>query len=281
MKKIIFLDMDGTLVGANGYIPASAVKACQDARKRGHLLYICSGRNMAELGGDILKIGFDGIASSGGAHIETGGKAIFDAVMPVALSKQIATYLDDRQCGFAMEKNHTILSNQYYLSFWGSILDRLQADGKTDTFVSQILHIIKDPLPENYQDSCYEGVNKIVFVGNGNGSASFASVKQAFGQECEIFLASMPHSNDEGGEIGPLGVHKGSAIIEAAKYHGIPIADTVVFGDSNNDQPMFECAGTKVAMGNAKDSIKAMADYVTSSLDDDGIFNGFKKLGLI
>jgi len=242
-------------------------------------LYVCSGRNMAELGGEILGIGFDGIASSGGAHIETGGNAIFDAVMPPETSKQIAAYLDDRRCGFAMERNHTISSNGHYLDFWESILNRLRVDGKTDVFVSQILSLVKDPLPENPEDSCYEGINKIVFVGNG--SVSFSDVKQAFGRECEIFQASMPHCNNEGGEIGPLGVHKGSAIIKVAEYHGIPVADTVAFGDSNNDEPMFEVAGAKVAMGNARDSIKAMADYVTNSLYDDGIAKGFTKLGLI
>ena len=279
MKKIVFLDIDGTLVGTNGFIPDSAVKACREARERGHLLYVCTGRNMAELGGDILGIGFDGIASSGGAHIETGGRVIFDAAMPVELSKRIAAYLDDRRGGFALEKNHTITSNRHYLLFWESVLDRLRAQGKTEIFVSHVLDLIKTPLPENPDDSCYQGVNKIVFAGNGD--VSFAAVKQAFGRECEIFQASMPHSNEEGGEIGPLGVHKGSAVIEVAGHHGLPVADTVVFGDGNNDSPMFECAGTKVAMGNARDSIKAMADYVTSPLVDDGIFNGFRKLGLI
>jgi len=279
MNKIIFLDIDGTLIGANGYIPPSAVEACREARRRGHLLYVCSGRNMAELGEEILGIGFDGIASSGGAHIETGSRVIFDAVMPPETSKRIAAYLDDHRCGFALERNHEILSNRHYIDFWKSVLDRLRAEGKTDAFASQVLDIIKDPMPENREDSCYEGINKIVFVGSG--SVSFAAVKQIFGEECEIFRASMPHSNDEGGEIGPRGVHKGSAIIKAAEYHGIPVADTVAFGDSNNDRPMFQHAGTKVAMGNAKDSIKAMADYVTDSLYDDGIAKGFRKLGLI
>jgi len=279
MKKIIFLDIDGTLVGVNGYIPTSAVRACQDARKRGHLLYVCSGRNMTEIGEEVLAIGFDGIASSGGAHIETGGKVIFDAVMPVETSKQIAAYLEGCKCGFALEKNYVILSNRHYISFWESVMDQLRTDGKTDTFVSQVLDIIKNPLSENYDDSHYEGVNKIVFAGNG--SVSFAAVKKAFGRECEIFQASMPYCNDEGGEIGPLGVHKGSALIKVAEHHGMPLADTVAFGDSDNDRPMFECAGTKIAMGNARDSLKAISDYVTSSLVDDGIFNGFKKLGLI
>jgi len=279
MKKIIFLDIDGTLVGENGYIPASAIRACRDARKRGHLLYVCSGRNMAEIGEEILAIGFDGIASSGGAHIETGGKVIFDAVMPVETSKQIAAYLNDCQCGFALERNYEILSNRHYFSFWESVMDKLRIDGKTDAFVTQIFNLIKGPLPENCEDSYYEGVNKIVFVGNG--SASFASVKQIFGNECEIFQASMPYSDGGGGEIGPPGVHKGSALVKVAEYHGVPLADTIAFGDSDNDRPMFECAGTKVAMGNARDSLKSMADYVTSSLDDDGIFNGFKKLDLV
>jgi len=280
MKKIIFLDIDGTLMETSGYIPPSAVAACREARKRGHLLYVCSGRNLAEIGDEILSIGFDGIASSGGAHVEIGGRVIFDTTMPPETVKQIAAFLESCKCGFALEKNEAILSNAHYVSFWEAIIDRLDAKEKTSSFIPHLLELIKStPLPENCDDSYYKGVNKIVFAGSG--SVSFAAVKRAFGGECEIFHSSFHYYGEEGGEIGPLGVHKGLALKKVAEHHGVSLADTVAFGDSDNDRPMFECAGVGVAMGNARDSLKAMAHIVTTSLVDDGIFNGFNKLGLI
>ena len=273
-KKIVFLDIDGTLVGADGCVPDSAAAACRRARRRGHLLYLSSGRNMAEIGGEITSVGFDGIVSSGGARVETGGTVIFDAVMPEETVRRIAGWLEERRCGFALEKNHAILCNRHYVDFWESVRDRLEAAGTPDAFVTQILSL----LPRRYYDSSCaggscRGVNKIVFAGNG--SASFADVENTVAGACEIFRASY------GGEIGPLGVHKGSALKLVAEHHGVDVADTVAFGDGDNDRPMIAAAGTGVAMGNASDALKALADIVTDTLADDGIFNGFKRLALI
>ena len=72
-------------------------------------------------------------------------------------------------------------------------------------------------------------------------------------------------------EVMPKGLSKGASIIEACKIFGIDIKDTIVFGDEMNDISMFEVAGTGVAMGNAVESIKNIADYVTKSNNEDGI----------
>ena len=52
---------------------------------------------------------------------------------------------------------------------------------------------------------------------------------------------------------------------------GIPARDTIAFGDAENDIDMLEYAGVGVAMGNAQECVKRIADYVTSSVDEDGI----------
>ncbi|WP_311492006.1 HAD hydrolase family protein, partial [uncultured Anaerococcus sp.] len=72
-------------------------------------------------------------------------------------------------------------------------------------------------------------------------------------------------------EIMPLGLSKGSSILEACKIFGIDKEDVIVFGDEMNDMSMFEVAGTGVAMGNAVDPIKKLAAYVTKSNNEDGI----------
>ena len=64
-------------------------------------------------------------------------------------------------------------------------------------------------------------------------------------------------------------------------YYGADYADAVVFGDAENDLSMFTDDWTKVAMGNAVDELKAKADYVTTGVDEDGIWNACVHLGLI
>jgi len=278
-KKIVFIDIDGTLRGMDGHIPASAVEACRRARKLGHLLYLCSGRNMGEIEDEIFDIGFDGIAGSGGAHIVIDGRVILNATMPVDTAKRIATYLEECRCGFALEKNHDILPNRHYASFWKSVIGRFENEGKTNPFAIMVDILSKYPPIELEDDSVFEDVNKIVFTGSG--SVSHADIAKKFGGECELFRGSIPYSGEESGEIGPVGIHKGSALERIAEYHGMPVSDTVAFGDSDNDRPMLERAGVGIAMGNATPALKSIADSTTTAFDDDGLFNGFVKLGLI
>ena len=59
---------------------------------------------------------------------------------------------------------------------------------------------------------------------------------------------------------------------------GIPQEDSVAFGDSANDQAMFRESGLRIAMGNGAPALKAQADYVTTDLHDDGIWNAWQWL---
>ena len=68
-KKIIFFDVDGTLVDvrpSQEYIPASTVKAVQATRAKGNLCFLCTGRSKAEIFDHIMDVGFDGIIGAGG-----------------------------------------------------------------------------------------------------------------------------------------------------------------------------------------------------------------------
>ena len=57
--------------------------------------------------------------------------------------------------------------------------------------------------------------------------------------------------------------------------------DTIAIGDGGNDVSMLGYAGIGIAMGNATDEVKAHADYVTTSVDEDGIYNALKHFNLI
>ena len=74
---------------------------------------------------------------------------------------------------------------------------------------------------------------------------------------------------------------KGRALATIADHVGIPLERTVAFGDGGNDISMVERAGVGVAMGNGIAELKAVADMVTSSVDDDGVARALQELGLI
>ena len=78
-------------------------------------------------------------------------------------------------------------------------------------------------------------------------------------------------------EINNRGVSKGNAVKALAEKYGIKREEIICIGDNENDLSMIEYAGLGVAMGNAIDSVKEIADYVTSSNDDNGVAKALKK----
>ena len=82
-------------------------------------------------------------------------------------------------------------------------------------------------------------------------------------------------------ELVPKGYSKATAIHYIAEHLNIAMEDTVAIGDSNNDLPMLKCAHTSIAMGNSSPQVLEMADYVTTDVDKDGIWNALKWLGVL
>lgn len=79
-------------------------------------------------------------------------------------------------------------------------------------------------------------------------------------------------------EFIPHGVSKGNALHALCEKEGIPISKTIAFGDSMNDYSMLKEAGCAVAMGNARDELKEIADFVTLDNNSDGIVHALKEL---
>ena len=82
------------------------------------------------------------------------------------------------------------------------------------------------------------------------------------------------------GEIIPRGIDKGTGIELVCRHFGADLKDTIAFGDSMNDAAMLERAGLSVAMGNACDELKALADVVCEDVAHDGVYQEFHRMGL-
>ena len=76
-QKIIFLDVDGTLIDYEAKLPLSAEQAVNEARKKGHLVYICTGCSKAEImQRDFRTMKLDGMIGANGGYVENNGKVI-------------------------------------------------------------------------------------------------------------------------------------------------------------------------------------------------------------
>ena len=81
-------------------------------------------------------------------------------------------------------------------------------------------------------------------------------------------------------EVTAAGVNKGSGLVELGKRLGIEREEIMAFGDGDNDEPMLREAGFGVAMANAEEKVKAAADYITGSNEEDGVAKAIERFVL-
>ena len=83
------------------------------------------------------------------------------------------------------------------------------------------------------------------------------------------------------GDVATKDIDKAVAVHKAVEYLGADMADTIAMGDAKVDIPMFEACASSVCMGSGGEEAKAAADYVTTDVAKDGLWNAFSHLGLV
>jgi hydroxymethylpyrimidine pyrophosphatase-like HAD family hydrolase len=120
---------------------------------------------------------------------------------------------------------------------------------------------------DNFAD-LLPAIDKMVAVSDVSGAldAVEAEVRSAAGHAVTI-LRSQPYYLD----VTHTQANKGDGVIALADLIGVPLSATAAIGDMDNDLPMFAQAGLSIAMGQAPDAVKAAADHVTTSNEEDGV----------
>lgn len=278
-KKIVFLDVDGTLIDYDAKTPASAKKAVEEARKNGHLVYICTGCSKAEIEQRDLPA-LDGMIGGNGAYVESEGKVVMHQGLTREEVKHIVDWCNARHLGFYLEANSGMYCNDYMLEQGpvtmakysmgkGSTPSQAQASAKG--FVNAFIHLQGEDL---YRDD----INKISFI-----LSSYQDHLDSKTEFPELIANTWGGKGEEAlfGDLSPKGITKKHAIDVLLKYLNRDQADTIAFGDAKIYISMFELCGYAVAMGNAGEECKAAADYITTDVNEDGLLNAFRHLGLI
>lgn len=258
-KQAVFFDIDGTLWNFDNEIPPSAVEAIRALRSRGHLAFLCSGRTHGYIRDPaLLGIGFDGIISGCGTVLEYKGETLFRFNFDRDAAVKIVTTV--RRHGFK-----PILEGQKHLYLDPEDFEGDMYGAKLTRELGDALWTIRDHWGE------WE-FSKISCDTRGcDQAAAFAELPE---------LDPISH-NPYVVEMIPRGYGKGVGIEKLCAMIGHDMADTVAFGDGRNDLGMFAVCGESVCMGNGTPDAKAAAGYVTTELENDGVWNACKHLGLI
>jgi Cof subfamily protein (haloacid dehalogenase superfamily) len=263
--KLLVLDVDGTLIGQGAYPSPRVAEAIAAAKAKGVMVALGTGRATEACYHLLKHLSLDGV------HIFFDGAAVVDwpsndIIFLQALPPRAAQRLIE-------------LSREYnlFLEIYAHDFYFIEKDGKLADHQRQKLQI--NPLVTDLMSL----VNRVKMVKGQLLAVDQEEKRRAdlITQEMKSFCKvswSLDPSNDIyfGNAISRY-VSKGSALRDVIDYLGLNANQVMTIGDSFNDLAIFEVAGTKVAMGNAPESLQQLADWIAPPVEQDGVAAAIEK----
>ena len=275
MTKYIFLDIDGTLYSpTTNETPESALRAIHKARDNGHKIFLCTGRSLAEIV-TYLEYDIDGYILAAGAKVYADRKCIFDSPIPKDELKYLKDMINHMGLGYGLEGNAGAYGNElgyeFLLKYFS--LPNANHDEKVQNAMANCIY------PEEAAHEDDEIYKICVYSEDGH---EFEHLEKTL--HSQYILTHVIEDSIKkfyGAEITNKDINKGTGIAKVLEHFCADRSDAIGIGDSGNDIPMLSYCGTSIAMGNGPESVKAIADYVTKDILDDGIYHAFEHFGLI
>ena len=253
--KIIFFDIDGTLVklGAKD-LSEKTVEALRRLQEKGIKLCIATGRSPAIL--PKLAVEFDAFLTFNGSLCLAGDQVLHSNPIPYEAVLQLVKNAAERG-----KPTCVATAKRHAANGWEQDL--------ADYY--QVANLVLT-VTEDFDQACTEGVYQVMLSARESDPTTVADgvpgVKAVF---------SWPRAVD----VIPENSSKGVGIQKILEHFGYTAQQALAFGDGNNDLEMLQTVGTGVAMGNATDRLKSVADHVCRSAEEDGIYHYCLENGLI
>lgn len=256
----LFFDIDGTLVSFKTHqIPDSTIQALTQAKQAGHKVFIATGRPpliITNLGA--IEHLIDGYVTINGALCFVGNEVVKCKEIANETARFVAKDAQEKNYGLIMvgEKDVAVLDPKGEVDkiFRQEIcVENLNQARPVEEVLQQRIFQLTPFFDEDYEK---EMMARLTDCTVGRWHPAFT-------------------------DITAIGADKGEGLLAMTKHLGLNPKHTMAFGDGGNDSSMIRTAGIGVAMGNAMDSLKREADYVTTSVDEDGIWNALRHYGLI
>ena len=270
-KKVIFLDIDGTLIGYDGKMPESTKGAIRQAVANGHHLVICSGRSKFQVDPSFFELGFQGVVGAAGAYVEINGTEIYHSYIEELQRKFLCEYLESNGFIYCMQADHGIVINE---SSKAGMIQIFSGMGISEKRLNRLIGNME--VREDVWNHPKE--EKALFF---NSPFSLEKVNADIAPYFTAISSSMQKKENKSGEIGIAGINKATGMQIYLDHLGIAKEDTIAIGDGPNDMEMIAYAEVGIAMGNAHSLLKEIADITTREIDRDGIKHAFEVLGII
>ncbi len=271
-RKLIFLDIDGTLTPAGSNVPpASAMEAVRAAQAQGHKVFLCTGRNYGMLR-PVLELGFDGAVASAGGYVFAGNEVLFDCPM-TAEQRDTALRL--------LTENGVFRTIEARDATWGDedLGDFLAGAGEGNSELVRWRRALAEDLGIRPMSE-YDGrpIYKVVIMCRTEDQ--LLPARRALEAEFSFAVQDLAARGCLNGDLINRKFDKGRGVRIMAEHFGATIEDTIGFGDSINDLEMIETVGTSVCMANGSPALKEKSDIICPAVEDDGLAKAFRDLGL-
>lgn len=254
--KAVFIDFDGTLYShSTKMIPSSAIEAVNALREKGIKVYLCTGRAPIELKWfDLQGLKLDGFVYNNGQLV-----------------------IDD---------NDEIIFKQPLEGTIKDILVKIFNDKLLPIYFATL-----DDIYLNYDDgrvtACQKKVgSEVPHIGKYNGEtiymcSAFVNSEDEINQYNIREYGEVTYWQEGAVDICPKNVSKVTGMKAVLDKEGISFGEVMGIGDGHNDIEMLKMCGVGICMDNGKDEVKNISDYVTTDIDEDGLYNACKHYGLI
>ncbi|MGO3162876.1 MAG: Cof-type HAD-IIB family hydrolase [Sphingobacteriaceae bacterium] len=256
--KAVFFDIDGTLMSFKTHqVPATTVEAIRTIQSKGIKTILATGRSINSI--DHVKfLDFDGyITFNGGYCLNRDSEVLYRQTIDAEDIQAVLDYTKTRPLSFSFMSEKEITIHDVTPEIAGMYAH---------------LNLPVPPLVDMERVDIASILQTNIFIGP---------------EEEKIFMKEvMPNSIASRwtplfADVNPGGLSKKVGIDIFCKYFGIDRDHTMAFGDGGNDITMLQQVGLGVAMGNANSEVKAVADFVTQEVDDNGIEYALQYFGII
>ncbi|MDQ0232354.1 Cof-type HAD-IIB family hydrolase [Metabacillus malikii] len=280
MKKLIAIDLDGTLLSSHIEISKENIQAIQKAQEQGHIVMICSGRAPEDIKTVLKQTPLTcPLAGSNGTMVVVDNELLSQVSLTENNVRKVASILNDRKFPFKVYTNDGI----YVISSWS---DRMHVFLENNEEIrgnlsSNEYKFLTEQPKETNLTKVFDDIEDVLavkdiavqkfFIPTIEGKMELISILE------EIEGISITTSGPFNVEVMDVNGNKGNGVKVMAEHFSIPIENTIAIGDNFNDVPMMDVAGLSIAMGNADPDVKAIADVVTLSNNEHGVAHAIEK----
>ena len=255
--KIIFFDIDDTLRNSKtGFIPTSIPTVFQQLREKGILTGIATGRGIFGVVPEIRELKPDFFVTLNGAYIEDKKGNVIDSNK---ISKdKVESYIAwTKEVGidYGLVGSHT---------------------AKLSTRTEMISQAIDPIYPDLDVDPDFYEKEDIYQMWTFEDQGDNLTLPESLASTLRM-VRWHEHSSD----VVPISGSKAAGVAKVVEHLGLKPENVMVFGDGLNDLELFDYAGISIAMGISHEKIKEKADYITKTVEEDGIFDALERFGMV